>query len=143
MTYSDKLKDPRWQKKRLEVLQRDNWTCTECGSTKATLHVHHKNYSYDVNPWDYQDRILVTLCESCHEFEEVLKADNGLYEQAKAGNITCIRIWRIINTFSFAAKYFPDKYRVMLDNLNDIIVVPHKKELTKHVMRPLEDIING
>jgi len=27
LTYSEKLKDPRWQKKRLEILSRDNFTC--------------------------------------------------------------------------------------------------------------------
>ena len=26
MSYSDKLKDPRWQRKRLEIFERDNWT---------------------------------------------------------------------------------------------------------------------
>jgi hypothetical protein len=25
--YSDKLKDPRWQKKRLQIMERDNWCC--------------------------------------------------------------------------------------------------------------------
>ncbi|MCP4345705.1 MAG: AAA family ATPase [Desulfobacterales bacterium] len=67
--YSEKLKDPRWQKKRLEIFQRDNWTCQEpdCGDTATTLVVHHKQYIPDVEPWEYEDEDLVTLCVNCHE----------------------------------------------------------------------------
>jgi len=64
-SYSEKLKDPRWQKKRLEILQRDNFTCVECGNSKNTLHVHH--LYYDKNPWDVKSNRLVTLCEYCHD----------------------------------------------------------------------------
>lgn len=69
MTYAEKLKDPRWQKKRLEILQRDDWTCQICKDKESTLHVHHKYYMKNVEPWDYEDHLLVTLCESCHEYE--------------------------------------------------------------------------
>jgi hypothetical protein len=72
-TYSEKLKDPRWQKKRLEILQRDNWTCISCGGAKNTLHVHHKYYTYGNEPWEYSNDVLVTLCEHCHVAEESFK----------------------------------------------------------------------
>jgi 5-methylcytosine-specific restriction endonuclease McrA len=63
-TYQEKLKDPRWQRKRLEIFQRDNWKCTECGNDKLTLHVHHKEYEGE--PWDAPDDKLKTICETCH-----------------------------------------------------------------------------
>lgn len=66
-TYSDLLKDPRWQKKRLEILQRDNWKCFECGDTTNTLHVHHEYYKKNRKPWDYPLIAYKTLCEMCHE----------------------------------------------------------------------------
>jgi hypothetical protein len=69
-TYSEKLKDPRWQKKRLEILQRDEFTCVKCGDNTSTLHVHHKAY-HSGDPWDTPDAHLVTLCEGCHESEEI------------------------------------------------------------------------
>lgn len=64
-TYKEKLLDPRWQKKRLEVLSRDNFTCIKCGDAKNTLHVHHK--SYKGNPWEINISELETLCALCHE----------------------------------------------------------------------------
>jgi 5-methylcytosine-specific restriction endonuclease McrA len=73
MTYAEKLKDPRWQKKRLEVLSRDEWTCQHCGDTDKTLHVHHRSYTYGKDPWDYKDANFVCLCESCHQTEEYFK----------------------------------------------------------------------
>ena len=71
--YTEKLKDPRWQRKRLEVLVRDEWTCTVCFEKEQTLHVHHRCYIPDLNPWDYPEESLVTLCEDCHRQEHESK----------------------------------------------------------------------
>lgn len=68
MAYSEKLKDPRWQKKRLEILQRDEFKCQWCGDTKTTLHVHHDIYEGE-DPWDTDELYLTTLCEDCHSIE--------------------------------------------------------------------------
>lgn len=67
--YATKLLDPRWQKKRLEILNRDEWACRICFDSKSTLHVHHRRYEYGKEPWDYPDEWLVTLCADCHEAE--------------------------------------------------------------------------
>ena len=71
--YSAKLKDPRWWKKRLKILERDKWTCQKqlCLDTESTLMVHHRLYLPNTEPWDYPDELLVTLCEDCHEEEKV------------------------------------------------------------------------
>jgi 5-methylcytosine-specific restriction endonuclease McrA len=95
MTYAEKLKDPRWQKKRLQILERDNWQCqsallcqidveplepTNClkeffvwkrDRSNPTLHVHHKKYRKGADPWDYPDDELITLCAPCHEYESL------------------------------------------------------------------------
>lgn len=64
MSYSKKLQHPFWQRKRLEIFQRDNWTCQRCGDTQTTLHVHHEEYNGE--PWDAPNNTLLTLCEKCH-----------------------------------------------------------------------------
>lgn len=71
MTYAEKLKDPRWQKKRLEIMQRDQWTCRLCGSTTETLNVHHVYYEKGFDVWQYPDFALLTLCEECHQKTEI------------------------------------------------------------------------
>lgn len=73
MKYSDKLKDPRWQRKRLEILHRDEFACVQCGCTNKTLHVHHGVYQAGREPWEADDDTLWTLCEDCHdEAEDIL-----------------------------------------------------------------------
>lgn len=67
MTYSEQLKHPNWQKKRLEVLNRDEWTCRICGDTETRLHVHHRSYIKGRKAWDYPNENFTTLCEPCHE----------------------------------------------------------------------------
>lgn len=78
--YSELLKDPRWQKKRLEIMERDGFACKLCGNKKETLHVHH--FAYANNPWDVDNKALVTLCESCHtlihSYEPTEIIDQGL-----------------------------------------------------------------
>lgn len=70
--YSDKLKDPRWQKRRLKTFERDNWRCQLCGDSETTLNVHHIKYGKE--PWDVPDEYLITLCEHCHlEVEKLNK----------------------------------------------------------------------
>ena len=64
MTYSEKLRDPRWQKKRLKVMERDKFTCQMCGSTKKTLNIHHLRYHGE--PWNTPLKYLKTICEDCH-----------------------------------------------------------------------------
>lgn len=67
MSYSKLLRDPRWQRKRLEIFNRDEWTCKECGNDTRELQVHHKEYINGLMPWEYEDELLVTLCVSCHK----------------------------------------------------------------------------
>lgn len=64
MEYSDKLKSPKWQKKRLQILERDNWQCQYCKDTETQLQVHHLKYSGE--PWDAKNEDLITACSDCH-----------------------------------------------------------------------------
>jgi hypothetical protein len=65
-TYWEKLKDPRWQKKRLEIMQRDEFKCGRCNRSDVTLSVHHRIYRKNCEPWEYTDEDLTTLCQPCH-----------------------------------------------------------------------------
>jgi hypothetical protein len=78
MKYSDKLKDPRWQKKRLQVMEKANFKCVQCGDSKNTLAVHHMVYIKGKEPWDYQDDLLKCFCEKCHEYQHGLTQEMAL-----------------------------------------------------------------
>lgn len=65
ISYSEKLRDPRWQKKRLCVMQRDGFACRDCGDADSMLHVHHCHYEKG-EPWQTDERFLLTLCADCH-----------------------------------------------------------------------------
>jgi hypothetical protein len=68
--WSAAYRDSRWQKKRLEVMERDRWSCTDCGDGDGdgvTLNVHHIYYEAGRAPWEYENEMLVTRCEICHE----------------------------------------------------------------------------
>lgn len=79
ISYSQLLLDPRWQKKRLEILSRDDFTCQLCSETEETLHIHHTYYRKGNMPWEYPDCSLVTLCKDCHEHE-----GSCLYQEKQA-----------------------------------------------------------
>lgn len=66
--FIQQYKDPRWQKKRLEIMERDNFFCTSCGDSESTLNVHHcVPYKKDCLIWEYENNELTTLCEDCHK----------------------------------------------------------------------------
>ncbi len=78
-TYEEKLRDPRWQRTRLEKMQEADWRCEICGDDKTELHVHHVRYdrsddypdpeprgAYIREPWEYSAGELLCLCSDCH-----------------------------------------------------------------------------
>lgn len=72
LTYGEKLKYPRWQKKRLEIFDRDNWTCQSCDRVDLTLNIHHLKYLPGAEPWNYDNALLITYCELCHNTEHLI-----------------------------------------------------------------------
>lgn len=65
-TYSQKLNHPKWQRKRLEIMQRDDFKCRICGDGESELNVHHLYYVTGKAVYDYDNECLVTLCHDCH-----------------------------------------------------------------------------
>jgi len=66
-TYAEMLTNPLWQRKRLEIMQRDNFTCQICLDTEEQLQVHHKSYDKGKKAWEYGNDRLITICASCHD----------------------------------------------------------------------------
>lgn len=70
--YGAALFDPRWKVKRKEILERDKDKCVICKSS-LDLQVHHRQYHFSrrlnvfKDPWEYDNDLLITLCERCHQ----------------------------------------------------------------------------
>lgn len=94
MNYYEKLKDPRWQKKRLEIMSRDDFACVYCKDKKSTLNVHHE--SYNGNPWEVENKELITLCHKCHNALHHL--DNPDFQIYKDDSFSMVVIQKILYT---------------------------------------------
>lgn len=70
--YSEEILRPEWQRKKAEIMQRDNFICQVCGAKDKQLHVHHTYYDKNLHYWEYPDYMLITLCCNCHH-KEILK----------------------------------------------------------------------
>lgn len=123
-TYSEKLKDPRWQKKRLLILEKYKFSCRECGDESKTLHVHHKFYKKNANPWDYEDFELDALCEDCHKTREELKFEVlrkiGFFDNlnltclSKVLDLTTMWPWSFEKLYNFLSSFASD-----VENMNE------------------------
>lgn len=119
-TYAEKLKDPRWQKFRLMIFERDNWECLRCDCKIKQLHVHHLNYVKNKNPWNYKYDEVATLCEDCHAsihngtiekedvFKEIRRLPLSFYEELRMFNKFIIEASHLKNITGLidAEKYF-------------------------------------
>ena len=132
MTYYEKLKDPRWQRKRLEVLERDGFHCVDCGDGTQTLHVHHTKYKAD--PWDAPNDTLVTLCESCHKNTEDTKSRIKQLMQSPKGRFALSSISNHLQEMGdfVPAIYFADiGFVVMEASDNQSVMSDRKRKFAK------------
>lgn len=113
-TYKEKLLDRRWEMKRLEILQRDGFKCTDTGCSSdenETLHIHHLDYIKGAEPWDYPNEYLQTLCAICHK---TIADEREMYES------------KLVNGFRL---HFKDSFKQMcaaqvfksFENIDDIM----------------------
>lgn len=68
LSFEEQYKHPNWQRLRLSILTRDNFTCKLCSDNQSQLHVHHLKYDKNKMIWDVKQSDLITLCDKCHRF---------------------------------------------------------------------------
>ena len=131
-SYSELLKSPEWQKKRLEIMTRDKFTCLLCGDKQTTLNVHHKEYIKEKLPWEYPDKDLITLCECCHNFIEKIKNIHGLkIEDIQGDSISLsplsikLRLYKYCDTriiYVFGIKNTPIYTAIVTDGIKKTLI---------------------
>ena len=135
MTYSDKLRDPRWQKKRLKILERDGWKCKYCESEDIELHVHHKKYKG--LPHDADDEDLETLCKNCHYIFHFMKDNFSEF----IGNFSTIKRLKSEINESYSLYVYMDSEIIALFNLVDN-TLEYWHSFSKNYSMRLANIIN-
>lgn len=100
MNYQEQIKSPKWQRRRLEILNRDNFTCQICGCQEKTLNVHHLMYDKNKEIWDYDDWQLITLCEDCHDNEHNSELKNimNIIKSLQSKGITLFEIYTLLES---------------------------------------------
>lgn len=153
--YATKLRDPRWQKRRLEILQRDDWECQCCCDKETTLNVHHRWYENDKEPWDASDDALVTLCETCHQYEtdnrrvyegQVIRAMQKRFFAADLVDIGMLLEFMAIThapevVFTAMLRYLrdPDRSQAIVDWYLSLVQDEHREKQVQASEPPHED----
>lgn len=128
--YSDKLKNPKWQKKRLEILNLHGFKCEKCGCEEKELHVYHRFYLKGREVWQYDNDVFQVLCCDCHE-----------KEHEKEEKTTIIEV-------------IPEKYKELIfniesfgnvdfNNINCFINLIESEESFNEIFRLLANAINS
>lgn len=100
-SYSEDLRNPLWQKKRLQILDRDDFTCQICGHKDKPLHVHHFYYENGLKPWEYSDSDMITLCEECHKAEHKSRKNIlDSIDQLRESGVTMLEIESVLQELS-------------------------------------------
>lgn len=139
MNYSDKLKDPRWQRRRLEIMKRDNFSCVNCGDKETQLQIHHLEYSS--NPWDIEDDKLITLCEPCHgEFTRINSEIKLILSSIVAVDV----MEEILSFLKIAHRSNPFDIQTSIDFLKFIKISDYKVVLSfESFMKKFKELSDG
>lgn len=118
MKYAEKLKDPRWQKLRLEIFERDEWICQSCHDDENTLVVHHLSYEYGKEPWEYPLDNFMTLCQDCHdrEYQERDRYEKQLLRAIRGRGFLVDDLSRFVTAFlNVKMSYPPEVTATMIE----------------------------
>lgn len=103
LTYSEKLRDVRWQNKRNTVKDKADFKCQDCGSSK-NLEVHHCYYKFGLEPWQYPIDSLRCLCSNCHEIRGKIEMEL----KARMADLTTENLKVISELIYGGMKYYPE-----------------------------------
>lgn len=131
-TYAEKLKDQRWEDKRIHILRLDNNCCKLCGSHE-NLHVHHILYEEDTDPWDYDENYLITVCEFCHNrIHSQLQQNSHLKERLRT-----IEDDLVYRTMRYLTNSYP-KFIYDFNQLSDA----SKNYIMKEIVRMMAEMLS-
>lgn len=106
-SYSEKLRDQRWQNISRRKKEWAEYKCQDCGN-ENNLQVHHCYYRYGLEPWQYPMDSLRCLCDDCHKKRGALEMEF----RAKLAEITTTDLEAMTDLVTNGILSFP-KNKVM------------------------------
>jgi hypothetical protein len=136
-TYWELLRHPKWQEKRLRVMQRAGFECENCGDKDTILNVHHTYYEKGKSPWEYPDESLRCLCESCHgnadELRRKLLRQLGLLTDTQLNQVLGFSIGLMLEEGSLDKSPEEENYEMLLGMIRVFLT------LSGHQTKPVID----
>lgn len=117
MDYKEQIKHPKWQKKRLEILSRDNFTCQDCFDNESQLNVHHISYLKGAKIWEYENDMLLTLCNNCHNEMTKLSIESN---EIISSFVTPTRRKHINEILICLVEWYPDELLILKNKLKNV-----------------------
>jgi len=124
--YWEKLQHPKWQQRRLEILNKAGFKCQSCEADDIQLNVHHLYYISGREPWQYPDWSLKCLCKNCHKDqheetepdqdfrEEMFELIFGFLHDGQDGD----DVWGIATTIAEFRAHWKDETRDFLKSVD-------------------------
>ena len=98
--WSSAFRDPKWQKLRLQIMERDHFTCCGCGKhgDSSTLNAYHLVYEAGRAPWEYADDALATYCQQCYADRcDIIK--KAIFENSNTSTDTLCSALLLVETY--------------------------------------------
>lgn len=99
-------------------MERDKFKCVCCRGADKTLNVHHSHYRKGADPWDYDDKDLMTVCEDCHGLLEVRRE---MILKATANPRIQIAILHFASVMNFNFGPYSTTWEVVLTDLHTLL----------------------
>lgn len=115
-TYFELLKDPRWQRKRLEIMKEADFACVHCGEMEKPLNVHHGYYEKGKMPWEYPNNTLHCLCEDCHR----IVSESALKLKQLIGTLSGDDVDRVYGYVLGLKSFEGPDHKIVLDGIEEI-----------------------
>ena len=99
-------------------MQRDEFKCRDCGDASSSLHVHHLMYKKGSKVWDYDNRLLICLCDSCHKNRHSDTEIEVMLSDILISGIDCVSINMISYMYSKEPKLIMEMIITMFNHIH-------------------------
>jgi len=124
-----KIKMSTWQKKRLEIFDRDGWECKLCKDNESILNLYQTTNS--IVKVEAKNKDIITLCEHCRDLVDIKSISfNDIMHVKKFKNPrpNTDEIGFVVS-FSYGTGY----YDLLNHNIREVVLFSKGSEILKSI----------